>query len=60
MDNKLNCLWKNRKHPENCLNKNHKNEKCHCDLEPCSLYEKRNLIKILKIKLKGRRYNGKI
>ena len=55
MDNKLDCIWKNRKYPEECLNKNHRNEKCHCNLEPCSLYEKRNLIKILKIKLKGRR-----
>ena len=55
MDNKLDCLWKDKKSPTVCLNTNHKNEKCHCNLEPCSLYEKRSLIKILKIKLKGRR-----
>ena len=55
MDNKLDCLWKNKSNPEECLHKYHKSEKCHCDLEPCLLYEKRNLIKLIKIKFKNRR-----
>lgn len=51
MDIHLNCVWKNKKDPEQCMNIKHKNEKCHCNLEPCSLYEKRCLLKALKIKL---------
>ena len=43
MDNTCDCIWKNKKFPEECLNKKHKNEKCYCDLEPCPLYEKKNM-----------------
>ena len=55
MDNKLDCLWIDKKSSTVCLYTKKKKKKCHCNLEPCSLYEKRNIIKILKIKLKGRR-----
>lgn len=54
MDNKLDCLWKNKNCPETCTNPKNKN-KCHCNLEPCSLYEKKSLFKILKIKIKRRK-----
>lgn len=55
MDNKLDCVWKNKKYPEECKHPKHKNEKCHCNLEPCSLYEKYSLFKMLKIRFKNRR-----
>ena len=57
MDIHSNCVWKNKKCPEECRHPKHKEEKCHCDLEPCVLYEKRNLyslLKMLKIKFKNR------
>lgn len=57
MDIHSNCVWKNKKRPEECRHPKHKEEKCHCDLEPCVLYEKRNLyslLKMLKIKFKNR------
>lgn len=57
MDIHSNCVWKNKKCPEECRHSKHKEEKCHCDLEPCALYEKRNLyslLKTLKIKFKNR------
>lgn len=57
MDINSNCVWKNKKHPEDCEHPKHKNEKCHCNLEPCVLYEKRSLyslLKMLKIKYKNR------
>lgn len=56
MDIHSNCVWKDKKYPETCTYPKHK-EKCHCDLEPCVLYEKRNLyslLKMLKIKFKNR------
>ena len=57
MDIHSNCVWKNKKCPEECRHPKHKEEKCHCDLEPCVLYEKRNLyglLKMLKIKFKNK------
>ena len=57
MDIHSNCVWKNKKRPEECRHPKHKEEKCHCDLEPCVLYEKRNLyslLKMLKIKFKNK------
>ena len=57
MDIHSNCVWKNKKRPEECKHPKHKEGKCHCDLEPCVLYEKRNLyslLKMLKIKFKNR------
>lgn len=54
MDIHSNCVWKNKKCPEECRHPKHKEEKCHCDLEPCVLYEKRNLYSLLKIKFKNR------
>lgn len=51
MDIHFDCLWKNKKFPEQCKNVKHKNEKCHCNLEPCPLYEKRGLFKLFKIKI---------
>lgn len=57
MDIHSNCVWKNKKCPEECRHHKHKEEKCHCDLEPCVLYEKRNLyslLKMLKIKFKNK------
>ena len=57
-DWKFDCLWKNKNIPEICLNINHKNEKCHCDLEPCLLYKKRNLFRLLFRKYK-KEYNLK-
>ena len=57
MDIHSNCVWKNKKCPEECRHPKHKEEKCHCDLEPCILYEKCNLyslLKMLKIKFKNR------
>lgn len=54
MDIHSNCVWKNKKRPEECRHPKHKEEKCHCDLEPCVLYEKRNLYSLLKIKFKNR------
>lgn len=55
MDNKLNCIWKDKKYPEKCKHSNHKNEKCHCDLEPCPYYEKKTLLNLFKMKFKNRR-----
>lgn len=55
MDIHSNCVWKNKKCPEECRHPKHKEEKCHCDLEPCMLYEKRNLYSLLKMKFKDRR-----
>lgn len=58
MDINSNCVWKDKKCPEKCMHPKHKDEKCHCNLEPCELYEKRNLyslFKALKIKYKTRR-----
>lgn len=55
MDIHSNCVWKNKKRPEECRHPKHKEEKCHCDLEPCVLYEKRNLYSLLKMKFKDRR-----
>ena len=49
MDIHSNCVWKNKKCPEECRHPKHKEEKCHCDLEPCVLYEKRNLYSLLKM-----------
>ena len=57
MDIHSNCVWKNKKCPEECNHPKYKEEKCHCDLEPCVLYEKRtlySLLKMLKIKFKNR------
>ena len=54
MDIHSNCVWKNKKYPEECRHPEHK-EKCHCNLEPCMLYEKRNLYSLLKMKFKDRR-----
>lgn len=57
MDIHSNCVWKNKKCPEECEHPKHKDEKCHCNLEPCILYEKRNLyslLKMLRIKFKNR------
>lgn len=57
MDINSNCVWKNKKRTEDCEHPKHKNEKCHCNLEPCVLYEKRNLyslLRMLKIKYKDR------
>lgn len=56
MDIHRDCVWKNKKNPEECMHEKHKNEKCHCNLEPCSLYEKRNIFNILK----RRKKHGKI
>jgi hypothetical protein len=50
MDINCDCVWKNKKHPEECKNPKRK-EICHCNLEPCSLYKKKSLINIIKIKL---------
>ena len=47
MDVNKDCLWKNKDCPEKCLNVKNKSKICHCNLEPCSLYEKRTLFKIL-------------
>lgn len=55
MDIHSNCVWKNKKCPEECMHPKHKEEKCHCNLEPCMLYEKRSLYSLLKVKFKDRR-----
>lgn len=55
MDINSNCVWKDKNCPETCKHPKHKNEKCHCNLEPCILYEKRNLYSLLKMKFKDRR-----
>lgn len=55
MDINSNCVWKNKKYPEECMHPKYKDEKCHCNLEPCVLYEKYSLLKLLKIKFKNRR-----
>lgn len=55
MDIHSNCVWKGKNCPEECTHPEHKNEKCHCNLEPCILYEKRNLYSLLKMKFKDRR-----
>ena len=48
MDLHKDCVWKDRKCKEICRHKKHRKEKCHCNLEPCLLYEKKNLFKVLK------------
>ena len=56
MDIHIDCFWKDKKDTTHCLHDKNKKKLCHCNLEPCSLYEKKNLFKILKRRLK----NGKI
>lgn len=53
MDKKYNCIWKNKDFPQRCMHIKHKDEKCHCNLEPCPFYEKKTLFKVLKYKLIG-------
>lgn len=52
MDINSNCVWKDKNYPEKCTHPKHRKERCHCNLEPCSLYEKYSLLKKLKIKIK--------
>jgi hypothetical protein len=42
MDIKSDCVWRNEQQCDK------QKIACTCDLEPCSLYEKKSLIKILK------------
>lgn len=52
VDRKVDCIWKNKSLPMQCLNKNYKGL-CTCDLKPCVFYEQKNLVNTLKYKIKN-------